>query len=156
METTKMKTMTKVNPEELAHFGVRGMKWGVRKEDSSGSGEAKKSRLQRSFEQKYDKSGKVAKLINKAKASTPEKKVIAERKSKAKNRRVISDEDLKKTVDRIQMEKKIKSLTDEDIAPGKTASLSFLAKVGSSAAMSAAGVAGATLMKMYLSSKGIG
>lgn len=30
-----MKTMTKVNPEELAHFGVQGMRWGVRKGPSA-------------------------------------------------------------------------------------------------------------------------
>jgi len=81
------------------------------------------------------------------------------RKSRAKmhkNRRILSDQELKRAVNRMQMEKKLKGLVEEDLIPGKLAARDFLSKAGASAAAAAAGVAGAALMKQYLSSKGIG
>ena len=115
-----MKTITEVNPEELAHFGVIGMKWGVRK----GSSENTKVRQSRS--------------------------------NMYKNRRTLSDKELRTAVSRMQMEHKLKSLVQEDLTPGKVAAKDFLSKTGSTIIASAAGAAGAILVKSWLSSKGVG
>ena len=105
-----------ISEESLAHFGIRGMKWGIRK-DSSGSENrsAKKSRI-----------------------------------SMYKKRRIVSDDDLKKMVSRLETEKKLKSLVEEDIAPGRTAVRSQIAKFGTTALGAAAGYAGVVLIKRLL------
>lgn len=94
----------------LAHYGVLGMKWGVRKGRSS---------------------------------TSADDAVKNERKQTSQVRRHLSDGDLKKAIDRLQQEKKLKDLTEQDIAPGKTAAKSVLSTIGKST-LTAVGTATAT------------
>ena len=103
---------------ELYHYGVLGMKWGVHRKSSSSS---KNSRSNKSADQ-----------------------VIKEKRKKVSAaRRHLSDGDLKKAIERLQNEKKLKDLTDENIAPGRTAAKRVITQIGKSA-ITTAGTAVAT------------
>jgi hypothetical protein len=99
----------------LAHYGVEGMRWGVRKPDSS-----------------------------KPRKSKYTKKELAERKRRKQaqqRRRVISDQELDRLVKRLETEKKLKDLTDKDLNPGRTVVATLLTTAGT--AVAAVAVAGA-------------
>lgn len=90
----------------LAHYGVRGMKWGVRKGIVN-------PRMQR---------------------TNKENKIRAERKDVRRKRQTLSDKDLEKYVKRLEAEKKLKTLLDDDLAPGKAAAQSVLRNSGTKVA----------------------
>lgn len=89
---------------ELYHHGVKGMKWGRRKDRKSGKSRRRKrnsSRLSRSDKKKI-------------------KRIKKERKKASKRRMLLSDEELNSRINRMEKEKKLKDLTDESIHPAKT------------------------------------
>lgn len=102
------------NPEILEHYGIKGMKWGIRRTESQ---------LQRTR-------GKLESNANRSE--------VKRRKSTYKNRRTISDDDLHKEVSRLELEKKFKNLVNEDIRPGRTAVQKFLKSTGGRVVTSAA------------------
>lgn len=81
--------MMKMTDDTLTHYGIPGMRWGVRK----------------------NKKGSAVKTADKKRKKAMQKDV--------KKRRLLSDDDLKKKVERIKMEKQLKDLTAEEISPGK-------------------------------------
>lgn len=108
---------------ELYHWGVKGMKWGVRRYQN--------------------KNGTLTPAGKKRKKElTPDKEERISRKKDLKNRRTMSDADLKKKIERLKMEKEFKNLTKEDISPGKT----FVNEVMSSAGKKALTIAAAGAM----------
>lgn len=84
---------------ELMHYGVLGMKWGIRR--------------YRNKDDTLTTAGKKRLSKDKDKAEKKERKVAL------KNRRSLSDVDLKKKIERLKMEKEFKNLTEEDISPGR-------------------------------------
>lgn len=85
------------NTEFIAHYGVKGMKWGVRRyQNKNGS---------------LTPAGKDRERIRNEKKA---------RNELSKNRRTASLEELTKQINRLETEKKLKSLIDEDIRPGRT------------------------------------
>lgn len=102
------------NPDILEHYGIKGMKWGIR----------------RTEEQLRRARGKLESDANRAE--------VKRRKSTYKNRRTISDDDLRKEVSRLELEKKYKNLVDEDVRPGRTAVQKFLKSTGGRVLTSAA------------------
>jgi len=81
---------------ELYHYGVLGMKWGVRRTPAQ-----------------------LAKANGKAKRKSEDNAKKSDMKKAVKSRRTLSDADLKKRIERIKMEKQLKDLTAEEISPGK-------------------------------------
>lgn len=90
----------------LAHYGVKGMRWGVRRAGVN-------PRMQR---------------------TNKENRVRSTRKDALRRRQTLSDKNLDQLVKRLEQEKKLKSLLDEDLAPGRTATKKLLSNVGTKVA----------------------
>lgn len=112
----------------LAHHGIKGMKWGVRRfrnEDGTLT-EAGKARARK----KADRDADRAKQDEYRRAS--------------KNRRNLTDDELKQRINRLQMEKQLKDLTDSNLqSSGKRAVVEVLSTSGKRVA--GAMLAGATM-----------
>lgn len=106
----------------LAHFGVKGMKWGVRR--AAGT------------------DGSVG-LRTKPTKVPSNRRVKSQRRKDAKNRRKLSDQELMEKIGRLEKEKKLRELTDADIRPGKKAMGDILKTAGAKTLTTVA--AGATL-----------
>ena len=117
---------TTLGADYLEHYGVKGMKWGVRKRSKtrvSSSGARSTS---------PNPSSKVSAPNPSSKVSAP---TTRDKRVKAlKNRRELSDSDIKDFTSRLQSEKQLKALLDEDVSPGRT----FIKKVMSDAGKQAA------------------
>jgi len=106
----------------LEHYGVKGMKWGVRRG--------------------VIKSGK--------ERTSREDKVRAKRKDAKRRRQTLKDKDLDQLVKRLEQEKKLKSLLDEDLAPGRTATKKILSNAGTKVAGTVAAGVGVWAVKTAL------
>ena len=105
--------------KELNHYGVKGMRWGIRRS------KLQLSRGKRSSKLSADKQRKVS------------------MRKDVKNRRTMSTSDLKNKIERLKMQKQLKDLTEEELSPGK----SFMKRVLSTSGqkVATAVVTGATL-----------
>lgn len=106
----------------LAHYGVKGMKWGVKR----GVVNPRMSRTNR------------------------ENTVRTKRKDAKRRRQVLSDKDLDGLVKRLEQEKKLKNLLDEDLSPGRTATKKLLANAGTKVAGTVLAGAGVWAIKAAL------
>jgi len=86
--------------DSIKHYGIPGMKWGIRKKIVRGSN---------------------------SKNNTIE---VENRKEALKNRRSLTDQDLQKKIQRLRAEKEYKDLVESDIAPGKKAAKKILSESG--------------------------
>lgn len=108
--------------EFLAHYGVKGMRWGVKR-------------------------GVVNDRVPRTKK---ENTVRDSRKTALKRRQVLSDKNLDQLVKRLEQEKKLKNLLDEDLAPGRTATKKLLANAGTKVAATVLAGAGVWAVKAAL------
>lgn len=108
---------------ELYHWGVKGMKWGVRRYQNKDGSLTPRGRKRQ-------------------KELSADEKERASRKNDLKNRRTMSDAELRKKIERLKMEKEFKNLTNEDINSGKT----FVNEVMSSAGKKVLTIAAAGAM----------
>lgn len=99
--------------DELCHYGIPGMKWGVRRTPEE-LGHRKVS-------------------SNRKKDSSIKK----DRKKARKNRRILSDADLESRIKRLEKEKRLKDLTDDDVSAGQKFAKEVLKKVGTTAVVGA-------------------
>jgi hypothetical protein len=113
--------LTKDEAEEvLEHFGVKGMRWGVRR-----------SRAERAVARYKDTPA--------PKKKTPEISTSSDRQTKKNRkeivtlRRKLSDDEINSFIGRLEKEKKLKSLLEEDISPAKTHIKKALLKGGTEA-----------------------
>ena len=106
----------------LVHYGVLGMKWGIRKKERS-SGSSRLSDRGLSDSEK-----------------TANKKASNDAIKTAKMRKTMSLEDLQKTIEKRKAERQLREITEEEYQPVKTF-IKRAAKSAGSAVASAAGVA---------------
>lgn len=115
---------------ELYHWGIKGMKWGVRRYQN------KDGTLTPAGEQHY---------ADKEKKRSMMKDV--------KTRRLLSDTDIKKKIERIKLEKELKSLTEDELRPGKKAVEDILSNSGKKVATALLTGAGLYVVKAVMEKK---
>lgn len=102
-------TSTELGQDYLEHYGVKGMKWGVRRT---------RQQLAR------------ARAAREAKKNSATERVKAERKALASKRRTLTDGDIEALTSRLKAEKQLKELVDADVAPGKAATKDIMSSSG--------------------------
>ena len=112
--------------EELYHYGIKGMKWGVRRyQNKDGS---------------LTPAGKARERnVNKRQAR---KDIAKSRKAASKNRSLMSDAELDKRIKRLEKEKRLRELTESEVSSGKSYAKKAMDRYGNQVA--AAVVAGTT------------
>lgn len=110
----------------LMHYGVKGMKWGVRKSKKSTS--------------------KVSRAISDYRA---DRKKVKQIRKTSRNRRSLSDADLDKAIKRLEKEKKLKELTDNQVNSGRKKVTDILGSAGTKVASAALAGAGALAVREY-------
>ena len=88
--------------DELMHYGVKGMKWGIRKGKVS--------------DRVTHLAQKAKKLPSKAKSAYYRNPTKRDRAEASARRRTMSDAELDRRIKRLEKEKKLKQLTQEDIS----------------------------------------
>lgn len=121
---------------QLMHYGILGMKWGVR----------------RTPEQLARARGKTASK-KEPNDSDKDRKEKSSREKDLKNRRTLSTSDIQKKIDRLRLEKQFKSLTEEDLAPGKKLVSDILGSAGKKVLEAAAAGAMAYTVKALMTKK---
>lgn len=94
--------------DELMHYGVPGMKWGVRRTPAQ-LGRKKTSSSKSLFEKKKPKPKPKAKSESSKKETAPKPKSVKE----------MSDEELSTAISRLQLEQKYKELSPQKVSTGK-------------------------------------
>lgn len=114
----------------LTHYGILGMKWGVRRTEAQ-----------------------LARARGKSKSSSADNEVKESRKTNLKNRRILSTTDLKNGIERLKLEKQFKDLTSEDISPGKKMASDILKSSGKKVLTTAAAGTFAYVVKAAMTKK---
>ena len=104
----------------LEHHGIKGMKWGVIRSKTQSAVSRGKEKVKESKEKHEAKKSEKA-AANKAKTLSTDEGQRSDRATAKKSRRTLSDSEIQSRITRLEKEKRLKELTDEDLAPGKTA-----------------------------------
>lgn len=140
-----MEERDKINSDELQHWGIRGMRWGIRRyQNKDGSltpaGEKRRAKLQKGLDDLDSKTG-----ANTSKLS-----------SKKKSAKDMSDEELKKRNNRMQLEldyvNKQKQLAD--LEPKKESKLKKIGAKALDAGIDATINAGKSVLQEFLTQQG--
>ena len=128
-EDLNLRRFNNLSENDLSHTGVLGMKWGIRKDRSSGSSSSSDS------SDSSDSSG----------SSKGSKISGYDRKELAARRKTMTDKELNDAVNRLQTEKRLKELAQEDVSSGKKYAVSLLNKIGKTTVETTATTIGQTI-----------
>lgn len=111
------------NTDELCHYGVLGMKWGIRKSrfpTSASSGKTSKSSTKKTgfFESRTQAKVKETRAKAAAKARAA-KQAKAKAKSELPEYKRMNDDEIRKAVQRLTLEKQYRELTKKPQSKGK-------------------------------------
>lgn len=136
--TDEIRSMVEATIDDVEHYGVKGMKWGVRRSQASLDRAAgrkvtrtkakKSSAAARTKKRKERQASRAAKREEREVAKNPGKQKlistdtgrIATRGELGKNRRTLDDTDLTQLIKRLENEKKLKTLVEQDVSPGRS------------------------------------
>lgn len=106
--------MTAVQEEILEHYGIKGMKWGVRRDRRT------LDRL----------AGRKTSSKSTGKKTSAEDRVRTSRRSAKSNRRTLSNQEIREQIDRLKLERELSKLTNEDLNPIRTKIMNILGQAG--------------------------
>lgn len=117
------------NQNYLIHYGVLGMKWGVRKQrprssNRVSSGMKKVKNVLSGARASYKKQKRINALKKVNKQRAQQKKVD----SKTNNPKKMSDAELQKRIERLELEKKYRSLSTAQLSEGKKIAKNIVSK----------------------------
>lgn len=136
----------------LEHYGVLGMKWGVRK-DRKKSSNGKRSK-KKSIHNGINKVKKAAGIPVISKQDRRRIKAVkTQRKKDLAKSVLLTDAELDKKINRLDKEKRLKDLTNSQITPGKKAVTDILRTSGKKIAIAAATTGGAAVVANAMSKK---
>lgn len=131
-EDLNLRRFNNLSENDLSHTGVLGMKWGIRKDRSSGSSSSSDSSGS-SGSSDSSGSSKGSKI-----SGYDRKELVAQRKT-------MTDKELNDAVNRLQTEKRLKELAQEDVSSGKKYAVSLLNKIGKTTLETTATTIGQTI-----------
>ena len=146
----------------LEHYGVLGMKWGVRKDrkkSSSGKRPKKKSSsgkrpIKKSIHNGINKVKKAAGIPIISKQDRKRIKAVkTQRKKDLAKSVLLTDAELDKKINRLDKEKRLKDLTNSQITPGKKAVTDILRTSGKKIAIAVATAGGAAIVTNAMTKK---
>lgn len=111
--------------DELYHYGVKGMKWGIRRTPAQlghKTGSKKKKSTGSDVKSFVKKTGsKAANAIKNHRAASKQKKAAKQEAKRAKKKPIseMSDEELRRRVQRLQLEQQYRQLSPQKISAGR-------------------------------------
>ena len=132
-EDLNLRRFNNLSENDLSHTGVLGMKWGIRKDRSSGSSSSSDSSGSSDSSDFSGGSSKGSKI-----SGYDRKELVAQRKT-------MTDKELNDAVNRLQTEKRLKELAQEDVSSGKKYAVSLLNKIGKTTLETTATTIGQTI-----------
>ena len=138
---TELKFTFEDGSEALAHYGVLGMKWGVRKDGKPQSFQYG-SKHRKRVKQAAGSAGKFVKRRTETK--------IDRLKANA-NRSQLSDSELNYRIDRLRRERQLRELTRSEVTPGRNVVHKILSNTGTKVIGGAAAAVGTYAVATLLS-----
>lgn len=143
--------------DELKHYGVKGMKWGIRRTPAQ-LGHTTKSKKKReaadedSGESKPSAGKRIASAVKNRRAASQQKKVEKSSDKQVSKKKVseMSDEELRRVVKRLQLEEQYANLNPRKVSAGEK----FAKTVMNQMVIPAATNAGQQLLREYLLKEG--
>lgn len=125
-ENFNIRRFNNLSEDALNHSGILGMRWGVRRDNPSGSSSSSSS-------SSAPKSPTSASSSSDSSSDSSDSKIAGyNRKELMKNVKSMSTKDLNDVVNRLQTEKRLKELAQSEVSYGKAASREFLKTLGNS------------------------
>lgn len=137
-----------MEPDSISHYGILGMRWGVRKQPNGGKARTGSPQDQTTgYEPKNPGIGEGGEPPKIGSSS------VSDRKSAVENRRSLSTSEIKERIDRLKLERELKTLTNENLSPSKTVVNKILSESGQKVAKGVVAGAATYAIKAALEKK---